>query len=184
MPTVGGALAGGNFVESEKLLESLELKTLGGGQGRTKRRAASLKGWDRQRIAALWSARTRQASAEGAQGYTVATTGASRNGEGALECVPSVVNGDVLRCRGGRGWNKKMGESLSALWAQRHVIRNVLDQGKASGRPSNLVARLATEFSDAADTVASLANREERHFLRGRAAATRDVDFVLRAFAQ
>ena len=97
--------------------------------------------------------------------------------------MPLVVGRGVLRRRGDRGRDRKMRESLRALWAQGHALRNVLDQGEAAGRPSNLVARLAAEFSDAADTVASLTDREERRFLRGRAAATRDVDFVLRAFA-
>ena len=183
---MGRALAGKKetFVKSKKLLEGLELKTLGESQGGANRSNASPEDWDRQLIAAERGARTGHASAKSAQRYTVTATRTSRNGEGTRECVPDVVGGDVLRWRGGRGRDRKVSESLRALWAQGHALRNVLDQGKASGRPSNLVARLAAEFSDAADTVASLANREERHFLRRRAAATRNVDFVLRAFAQ
>jgi len=98
--------------------------------------------------------------------------------------MPLVIGRGRLRRRGDRGRDRKVREGLRALWAQGHAFRNVLDQGEAAGRPSNLVARLTAEFGDAADTVASLADRKKRRLLRGRAAATGDVDFMLRAFAR
>ena len=95
-----------------------------------------------------------------------------------------MIDGGGLRRRGALGRDMKVREGLRALGAQGHAFRNVLDQVEAAGRPSDLMAGLASENGDAADTMASLADRKERRLLRGRAAATGDVDVVLGAFAR
>ena len=94
------------------------------------------------------------------------------------------MDGGGLRRRGARGRNMEVREGLRALGAQGHAYRNVLDQGEAAGGPSDWMAGLASKNSDAADAVASLADRKEGRLLRGGAATAGDVDIVLGAFAR